>query len=148
MWPEMPKLGFDMENALVSMFAARLIVTQALEARDKAGIKVRQPLASLSIPGGAMLGQEYLMVIASEVNVKQVVAGNQFALDTAITPELKEEGFVRDTIRAVQAFRKEKGMKPGETGTYVAKVSPNERVIVEKYLEHIQKSTHTTIEFE
>ena len=147
-WPEMPKLAFDMESALVNMFAARLIVTQALEARDKAGIKVRQPLASLSIPSPIHLGQEHLSLIADEINVKQVVVGDVFALDTAITPELKEEGFVRELIRSIQQYRKEQGMKPGEPGTYVAKVSSEERATVEKYLEHVQKTTHTTITFE
>lgn len=135
------------KEILEAMAAARAIVTKALEARDAAKIKVRQPLASLAVPEDSKLGEEYLVIIAEEVNVKKVILGSEVRLDTNITTELREEGLVRDTIRAIQAFRKEKGMKPGESANYVAQTSAEERSVVEKYREHIQKATHTRIEF-
>ena len=61
-------------------------------------------------------------VIAEEVNVKEVIASEvptgEVLLDTNITEELREEGMVRDVIRAVQAFRKLANLKPGEPGLY------------------------------
>ena len=74
------------DSILSDMADARAIVTQALEARDKAGLKVRQPLASLSIPTSSKLGVEYLLILADEVNVKIVrKMGSDLALDTNMT---------------------------------------------------------------
>ena len=154
-WPEVEEKGvlsklFGGKDDVIPMMAdARTIVTQALEARDKAGIKVRQPLASLSIPSSSTLTDEYLSIIADEVNVKEVrKSGDTIALDTNLTDELREEGFVRDTVRSIQEFRKTQNMKPGEKGTYPLHASPTDRVIIEKHLEHIQKATNTTIQFD
>ena len=154
-WPEAEKKGVlskllgGKDDVIPMMADARTIVTQALEARDKAGIKVRQPLASLSIPSSSTLTDEYLSIIADEVNVKEVrKSGDTIALDTNLTDELREEGFVRDTVRSIQEFRKTQNMKPGEKGTYPLHASPTDRVIIEKHLEHIQKATNTTIQFD
>jgi len=154
-WPTTGTRGFwtrmfggDEKGILEAMAEARSIVTRALEARDGAKIKVRQPLATLFIPATSKLSKEYLAVIAEEVNVKKVEKrGADVALDTVMTPELKEEGYLRDTIRAIQVFRKESGLKPGEPATYSVTVSPEERAIIEKNLEHIKKATHTTVQF-
>jgi isoleucyl-tRNA synthetase len=149
MWPETPKFSFDPADILARMFVVRLIVSQALEQRDAAGIKVRQPLARLTIPETSHMSEEYHAIIADELNVKKIVAeGNSIVLDTALTDELREEGIVRDTIREIQAFRKDRGMKPGQPGMYTVNVSPEERVIIERYKEQVQKATHTTIAFE
>lgn len=155
-WPSTPSKGFfaklfgGKEDGVVkNMVLARAIVSQALEARDKSGIKVRQPLASLSIPSDSKLSQEYLTIIAEEVNVKKVEKkGSAVALDTQMTDELREEGAVRDMIREIQAYRKETGLKPGERASYRATFSAEQRTVVEKNLDAIQKATHTTIEFE
>src|SRR3989344_7576926 len=47
MWQEVPTLAFDPVEVLTKMFNARAVVSRALEIRDKAGIKVRQPPARL-----------------------------------------------------------------------------------------------------
>ena len=159
MWPEVSvRTGFlarlfgganKDKQLLDAMQTARAIVTKALEARDAAKIKVRQPLASLSIPRRSKLPDEYLSIVADEVNVKKVErAGDGIALDTNITDELKEEGLVRDTTREIQAFRKSQNMKPGESATHRLQVSPESRAILEKHLTELQKATSTIIEFE
>ena len=147
-WPEVPKFDFAPVDVLASMFTARLLVTQALEIRDKAGIKVRQPLARLHIPESSGLPEAYLAVIADEVNVKTVAAlGETVILDTEISDELREEGAVRDFVREVQAYRKASNLKPGESAVYTANVSAGIRSILEKNLDIIQKATSTNIEF-
>ena len=154
-WPERAsKQGFlrslfgGSSDVIEKMAEARMVVSHALEARDTAKIKVRQPLAALSIPASSILSGAYLDVVAEEVNVKKVLKkGNDIELDITITPELQEEGFVRDTIRAIQVFRKESGLKPGEQATYPATVSAEERAIIEKNIEQIKKATNTTIQF-
>jgi len=53
-------------------------------------------------------------LIKGEVNIKEIVFGDKFELDTKLTAELKEEGLVREFIRQVQDFRKELKLKPQE----------------------------------
>ncbi|MFA7309489.1 MAG: isoleucine--tRNA ligase [Candidatus Paceibacterota bacterium] len=136
--------GNESRTILEMMDIARSVVTQALDARDKAGIKVRQPLASLIIPTASKLSPEYLAIIAEEVNVKKVErSGVSIVLDTNMTPELEEEGLVRGLVRTIQQYRKESGMKPGEQGRYV--VAPENRVIAKKNRTQIEKATGTTL---
>ena len=137
---------FGKKDSIVEeMRAVRDIVTKALEARDKAGIKVRQPLAKLTIPR-FNLGMGFLDVIAQEVNVKRVVEGDRFELDTAVTDELREEGMLRDIIREIQAFRKESGLKPGESAEYEVPAT-YDRDFVERYRSQIEKTTNTVLDF-
>lgn len=150
-WPDAPKKGFlarmfgrEEHTAVLSQMAqARDIVTHALEARDKAGIKVRQPLSSLNI-GNATLSQEYLDIIADEVNVKTVALGGTFGLDIEITEELKEEGLVRDLIRAIQALRKEAGLRPGDVKKLYVYGPDAFRSIIDRNREHIERVTNVS----
>lgn len=149
MWPETPAFSFEPAEVLTKMFLTRLIVSQALEAREQAKIKVRQPLGSLQLPAASFqeLGEEYHALIRDEVNVKTIEVGTALSLDTNITPELQEEGLVRDTIREIQAYRKTQNLKPGEAATYKLKASSENRAILEKNLAKIQKATNTQIDF-
>lgn len=132
---------------LANMNAVRKIVSFALEQREHHKIKVRQPLQRLTVPENTALSDDYFAIMRDEVNVKEIIPeGTQVVLDPEITPELREEGIVRDTIREIQAFRKENGLKPGEKASYKASFSPEQRSIAEKNLDAIQKATHTTIE--
>jgi len=100
------KLNEDMEKV-------REIVTLALAERAKAQIKVRQPLASLQIPNTKYkIQKELLDLIKDEVNVKEIVFGDSLKLDTNITPELKEEGIIREIVRNIQEMRKKSNLKP------------------------------------
>ena len=100
------------EKVLVSMREARRIASLGLEARMKAKINVRQPLALLKVK--SKIPEDLVDIIKDEVNVKNVISDTtlpeEVYLDTALTPELKEEGTVRELIRAIQDLRKEKGL--------------------------------------
>jgi isoleucyl-tRNA synthetase len=164
-WPEPEEPGFlerlfgrnaSEPRILHAMALVRKTVSRALEARDKSGIRVRQPLSKLEVSAVDFetlpMQAELLSIIADEVNVKNVsisagVNAGEVALDTSITDQLWEEGLVREAIREVQAFRKESGLKPGENATYKAAFSADQRAVVEKNLDIIQRTTHTTIEF-
>ena len=96
------------------MMEARRVVSLALKKRAEAGIKVRQPLATLKIKNQKSkikIKEELLGLIKDEVNVKSVVLDNSIEedvwLDTIITPELKNEGTMREIIRHIQQARKE-----------------------------------------
>jgi isoleucine--tRNA ligase len=110
-WPE---AGVINEAVLTQMAKTREIITAGLAERMKkteseAQIKVRQPLTKL-IYAGEKLDDFYEQIIMEEVNVKSVEHGEALVLDKTLTPELLEEGKIRELIRFVQAARKKAGL--------------------------------------
>jgi isoleucyl-tRNA synthetase len=92
-----------------SMERVRSIVTTGLAQRKDQQLKVRQPLAAVMVPGKS-LESDLQNLIKDELNVKEVryQSGEQ-AFDTAITPELRAEGYARELMRQIQDMRKEAG---------------------------------------
>lgn len=137
------------EEVLTKMEEVRDVVTAALEKRAEANIKVRQPLSVLTI--SVQISNEYAELIKDEVNVKDVAIDTSIseivALNTDITPELKEEGEVRELVRAIQAARKEAGLKPGEKTTGMVNGSAEVQVLIEKHNERIAAQTDVQLSF-
>lgn len=108
-WPSYPKPDVAV---LENMQKVRTFASLGLEARMKAKINVRQPLAKLAIK--TTLPTPLSDLIKDEVNVKEILQNpslnEEVILDVALTAELKEEGTVREIIRAIQDMRKEKGL--------------------------------------
>lgn len=132
----------DANELITRMKRTREIVSQALEVRSKANIKIRQPLASLSVA----LNGAYADLIADEVNVKEVkdVESEGVVLDTVLTPELEEEGRVREIIRSIQDMRKEKNLNPSDVMPY--SVPEEYKELFQKYAAEITKTTNITLE--
>ena len=110
-WPE---AGLIDEAVLTQMAKTREVITAGLAERMKkteteAQIKVRQPLARL-VYAGEKLDEFYEQIIMEEVNVKSVEHGEALVLDKTLTPELLEEGKIRELIRFVQSARKKAGL--------------------------------------
>ncbi len=97
------------ELVMNDMDTVRDYVNQGLSLRAKAGLKVRQPLASVTVPS---LGEhvEFEPILMDELNVKAVRQGEEVAIDEKLTPALKREGLMREIIRHVQAARKAAGL--------------------------------------
>ena len=97
------------QQVLDEMEQVRAYVNEGLSLRAKAGLKVRQPLASVTVLG---LGEyvDYTAILTDELNVKEVKVGSDIAIDETITPELKREGMMREVIRFVQSARKKAGL--------------------------------------
>lgn len=111
-WPEAGEIN---QKVLEKMARTREIITEGLALRmnkseNEEQIKVRQPLAEY-IYEGEPLDEYYEQIIADEVNVKTVRAGEKAYLDKHLTEELLEEGFIRELIRFVQAARKKAGLE-------------------------------------
>ncbi|TSC69526.1 MAG: isoleucyl-tRNA synthetase [Parcubacteria group bacterium Gr01-1014_66] len=115
-WPKATSLHARDKRELELMALARRACSQGLKMRTDAGIKVRQPLESLTLQEKEYkaLSKNFLSLICDEVNVKRIQWGNTMLLDLHITPVLKEEGMVRDFVRHVQEMRRDAGMKPKE----------------------------------
>jgi isoleucyl-tRNA synthetase len=111
-WPKANEKLID-KKLEGKMEKVREIVSLALAERQKAKIRVRQPLNELQIKNYWLKKEpELIELIKEEVNVKKVSFGREFKLDTKITPELREEGVIREIIRHIQEMRKEAGLKP------------------------------------
>ncbi|MDO8462855.1 MAG: class I tRNA ligase family protein [bacterium] len=130
MWDSNAPLVSNTDAELLqNMDAVRALVSLGLEARDQAGIPVRQPLATLFIPVVIARSESssdaaipaFTDLIADELNVKTVLIDpalkDGVRLDTAMTPELKREGMVRELIRKVNGLRKDMGLAPSDAIT-------------------------------
>ncbi|MGB3072821.1 MAG: class I tRNA ligase family protein [Candidatus Moraniibacteriota bacterium] len=105
--------GGDVDYKLtVEMSEARGTITEGLRQRAEKKIRVRQPLASVTIREQEM-GEECKEIVKKELNVKEVLvdpnAEGNVSLNFSITPDLKLEGEMNEINRAIQDGRKKAG---------------------------------------
>jgi len=117
-WPTLAKCDADV---ITEMQKVRNVVAVALEARDRVAIKVRQPLAALTLSGDFQKMSPALHeIVKDEVNIKKIdfdaaLKSLEVKLDSNLTDELKREGVARDLIRYIQSMRKDKKLEPTDT---------------------------------
>jgi len=148
-WPKIKENATDLELE-EKMDEVRNVVTLALAQRAAKAMKVRQPLAKLTIKNKKSKIKdsiELLELIKDEVNVKEVVFNDKIKeeveLDVRLTPALKEEGMVRDVVRFVQDIRKEQGLKPDDKISLSFFGSEKINAILEKNKELLAKETRS-----
>lgn len=144
-----PKGGVADADVLSRMSKTRTTVTIALEARTKAGIKVRQPLSKLTVNGDAsVLGDDFKVLISEEINVKEIAFDTSIEsdvlLDTEITPELQAEGDVREFMRSVQGMRKEAGLQQDDRVTLTIKATVEGQSLIKQFQTDIQQTVGAT----
>jgi isoleucyl-tRNA synthetase len=121
-WPTHEAVDGSLRTAMATV---RSLVSAALKLRSESGIKVRQPLASMTIAKEHdTLAPGYLAELKSELNVKEILfdalyTGHMVSLDTTLTPSLIEEGAVRELVRHIQDLRKKAGMAPSDRAQVV-----------------------------
>ncbi len=138
-WPE---IKLSENNAVIeTMQSVRDLVSAGLEARASAGIKVKQPLASVSLQS-AELDPVYTNIIADELNIKSVLFNSNqdevAVLDTELTPELEQEGLFREILRAIQSMRKKSGMEPSDRASLVVDAPDEVQDAIEAFRDELE----------
>lgn len=140
-WPTVGKIDRRLIN---EMALARKIVEMGMNARKSAKIRVRQPLAKITVKG-ARTSSAVASEVLSELNIKEIgyKSGKelQVSLDTKLTPQLYEEGIAREIIRGVQELRKEAGYKFNDRVQVALDGPKNVLGVAEKYKDVIEKET-------
>ena len=123
-----PKFSPEFYNSTLNleMAVVKKLVEAAHGERKLAGVKLRQPLASVTLTTTKplKLTAELEPIIAAELNVKTIIWQIQAetevetevapVFDIQLTPELRAEGEARELMRQIQNLRKAAGLKPGE----------------------------------
>lgn len=137
-------------DVLETMETVRDVVSLALEARDQAGMKVRQPLASVTLKTKvkALKDEAVQEIIKDEVNVKAILfdeqAPEEVTLDTTLTPELVQEGAARELIRHIQSMRKNNKFIPQDRIAITLETNDAGKEIVDAHRDEIMSVTGTT----
>lgn len=93
-----------------NMAKVRELVEKIHSQRQALNLKVRQPLAAVTIKAG-QLNSQLADLILAETNIKKIKFDEnitkEIILDTRLTKALKAEGLARDLIREIQEARKQ-----------------------------------------
>lgn len=142
LWPA--HIDID-EQLLTDMERIRELASVGLQEREKAGIKIRQPLSLLTVKV-LPANPDLRIILKEEVNVKDVVEDatilGDLVLDTTLTPELKEEGQVRDIIRAIQDLRKTQKLTISDRPILLVNTNEEGKVFFEHYRDTLVDETN------
>ena len=152
-----PKIESTIDKELEEkMNLAREIVEQVNAARDEAGIKLRWPVEEVVVITKENL-RSLESIIRQMANSKKVCliekgegpagfikkefsAGTVF-LDKKRSPEIVEEGLVRDLMRQIQNMRKREGLKVSEEVRMIIHTDPEFARTIERFREEIKSNT-------
>jgi isoleucyl-tRNA synthetase len=141
------KLSLKERILLKEMEKARELASEVHRMRKEKGIKVRQPLKSLSLK--TKLSPEVLEILKDEVNVLEIKIDpkqtEEIVLDFEITSELKEIGILNDFVRFVQDLRQDAGLTPKEIVNLRIETNKMLMDILKKKMKDLEKRTKTTV---
>lgn len=135
-WPRY-EMSEGESEVLEKMSDLRKVISEALLLRAQAGIKVRKPLASLTI--NHSFDKDYTELILEEVNVKKVIFGEAVGLDTNLTEDLIREGIARELIRYLQTKRKDAGLQPKDKVSLIINTNQLGSEVIEKWSQSIKE---------
>lgn len=139
------KLSFQENILLTEMEKLREIASEVHRQRKEKNVKLRQPLASLTLK--TKLSSELIELLKDEVNVLKIDFNSQqdeeIKLDFAITPELKELGIYNDFVRFIQDLRQDAGLTPKEIVSLEIKLPSRIKNIIEKNISFLNQQTKT-----
>src|SRR3989344_1319069 len=146
-WPETNKQRTTNNKQLIlNMAEAKRVASLGLEARAKAGIKVRQPIATLKIKNQKSKiknNKELLQLIKDELNVKAILfdahGTSEVEIDTIITPELKKEGQFRELVRNIQDLRKKEGFTTKDHAVLEVQTGSEGEDLIKLFVDNIRQ---------
>jgi len=121
-WPKI-KRSYYFQEIIEEMSYAEEVVSLGRAARKEANLPNRQPLEAIIV--NRKFSPSFQEIISQELNLKKVKTANvkegknlilkegknlKIALDILLTPQLREEGEVRQFIRLINGLRKEKNL--------------------------------------
>jgi len=168
-WPAPGEID---EKLLYEMAQVREFINQGLSLRAANRLKVRQPLASVTLYGFPDMSSAFQEIVAEELNVKAVelmpgapairpedsfkevlqkhdgtysLSHLRTELDITITAELEREGLMRELVRQIQTARKAAGLNVDDR-IELSIVSEDEEIlrVLQEYAEIIQSETLAT----
>jgi isoleucyl-tRNA synthetase len=160
-WPESDPSLVDQRLMDETRLVMR-VVSLGRAARSRAGIKVRQPLSRVVVrtrsPSEGRGLQRLESQILEELNVKSLdlaegdsdldgftvaedEAGYAVGLDTAITPELADEGLARELVRRIQNLRRAAGFQISDHIATYYQGPPRLRAVLQKHGDYVRQET-------
>jgi isoleucyl-tRNA synthetase len=148
-WPkeDISKINRTLNRHFTEIFK---IIEAGLAERDKERIGLKWPLAeAIVFVNNPKTIRAYEEIIKKQLNVKSVKTIKsdkeewKVELDTEMTPELEAEGYAREMLRQVQAFRKELGMKKEDKIELFIFSDDELRNMLEKFREFILERTNS-----
>ncbi|HOX21727.1 MAG TPA: isoleucine--tRNA ligase [Candidatus Paceibacterota bacterium] len=148
-WPSPEGLMVN-DVILKRMELTRKAVEIGLALRSSAGIKVRQPLNKIFLKDKETFDNAFMDLVKQELNVKEVILGNEDKLDTEISPELKEAGILRELNRQFSQLRKEEGLNIADKALAIYDTASQLLIdVIKNSKDELQeKSSFTDIKFE
>ncbi|MBI2097105.1 MAG: class I tRNA ligase family protein, partial [Candidatus Sungbacteria bacterium] len=148
-WPK-PQRSLYQEKLTKDMELIRRMAADALRQRAEAGVKVRQPLAKLTIvkQEGLKRAAELLRLAQEEVNVKAITfapkgpKGVITMLDTIVTEALRREGMAREIVRNVQELRRDLDLMPRQRVTVQCLGSEKALSILKEWEKYIRRDVN------
>jgi len=145
-WPRV-NMSLADEGLVQKMKKVRELATLALAERAAAGIKVRQPLATLKVKATELRDEpELLDILKDEVNVKEIIFDEglteEIKLSTEISASLKQEGLLRELTRLVQNLRREAGLEPRNKIYLDIQAGAELREVIERHLKEFEKEVN------
>lgn len=153
-WPDIKTYSVD-DKIIEDMKNVRALVEVAHRVRKELKVKVRQPLASVTITAPTTMQfsseeneNQFKELLQDELNVKSVIFNFEkredvvVEYDSVLTPELQLEGELREVIRTIQQERKVRGLTHNDK---VHVIIPQK---FDGFVEQLKKATQTeTVEF-
>jgi len=144
LWPQFERKSALDTELLANMETVRRLTSLALEARATLGVKIRQPLRSVTLQDESLRdNSDLVQIFLDEINVKDAFFDKDqdvpVLLDGTIDESLRREGDAREFIRSVQEARKEKSFVPKDIITIYAKTTEEGENALIIFTEEIKK---------
>lgn len=157
-WPKIQKEKSEDKTIIENIEIVRSFLKAIYSAREKAKIKVRQPLQIAKI--SKKIDNEYLEILKNQSNIIEITIDENLKensiwklgqndsekaiINTKISYSLLEEGAVRDIIRYIQSLRKKFKLQPGENVEIEVFANDKIKKILNKYQKEIFEKTFCT----